>query len=293
MREEIAKRPAASREEEASVIRENRFLYHGRAAARMNPILSEMLATRRVQTREGSVVPLDSEISMAEGAALQGFILARRPRVTLEVGCAFGVSTLFICEALAEVGGQKHIVIDPHQEHGWKGLGLYNTERAGFGSLIEFHGESSHRVLPALEAAGERVGVALIDGWHTFDYAMVDFFFVDRLLDTGGIVVLDDTAAYPAVRKLARYVATHRRYEVADTSAGTTPGRWLSRAVSGALSSFPMRRLARRLVRPEILRPDSVLGLPPGNFIAFRKIANDILGDGAAGTRRWDQHGDF
>jgi predicted O-methyltransferase YrrM len=260
----------------------------------MNPILSEMLATRRVRTRDGSDVPLDSEISMEEGAALQRFIVAGRPRVTLEVGCAFGVSTLFICEALAEVGGQKHIVIDPDQEHGWKGLGLYNAERAGFRSLVEFHGESSHRVLPALEAAGERVGVALIDGWHTFDYAMVDFFFVDRLLDVGGIVVLDDTAAYPAVRKLARYVATHRRCEVADTSAGaTTPGPRLSRVVSSALSSFPLRRLARHLVRPDILRPDSALGLPPGNFIAFRKIADDVLGDGAAGTRRWDQHSDF
>jgi predicted O-methyltransferase YrrM len=260
----------------------------------MNPILSEMLATRRVQTRDGSVVSLDSEISVAEGTALQGFIHACRPRVTLEVGCAFGISTLFICEALAEVGGQKHIVIDPHQEHGWKGLGLYSSERAGFRSLVEFHGESSHRVLPALEAAGERVGVALIDGWHTFDYAMVDFFFVDRLLDVGGIVVLDDTAAYPAVRKLARYVATHRRYEVADTSTGAmTPGRWMSRAVGSALSSFPIRRLARYLVRPDIVCPDSTLGLPPGNFIAFRKTAHDVLGNGADGTRRWDQHSDF
>lgn len=260
----------------------------------MNPVLSDMLATRRVQARDGSVVPLDSEISMAEGIALQGFIHARRPRVTLEVGCAFGVSTLFICEALADVGGQKHIVIDPHQEHGWKGLGLYNAERAGFRSLVEFHGESSHRVLPALEAAGEHVGIALIDGWHTFDYAMVDFFFVDRLLDVGGIVVLDDTAAYPAVRKLARYVAMHRRYEVADTSAAaTTPVRWLSRAVGSALSSFPLRRLAERLVRPDILRPDSALGLPPDNFIAFRKTAEDVLGNGAAGTRAWDQHSDF
>lgn len=260
----------------------------------MNPILSEMLATRRVQTRDGSVVPLDSEISIAEGAALQGFIRARRPRVTLEVGCAFGVSTLFICEALAEVGGHKHIVIDPDQEHGWKGIGLYNAERAGFRSLVEFHGESSYRVLPVLEATGERVGVALIDGWHTFDYAMVDFFFVDRLLDVEGILVLDDTAAYPAIRKLARYIATHRRYEVAGLSAAATaPARWLSRAVSGALSSLPIRGVGHRVIRPDILRPDSALGLPPDNFIAFRKTADDVLGNGAGGTRRWDQHSDF
>src|SRR3989442_838329 len=158
----------------------------------MNPVLTEILETKRVMTPDGSTVPLDYNVSQEEGAALQRLIRAAKPRVTLEIGFAYGISTLFICEALAEVGGDRHIVIDPVQEDGWKGIGLFTVERAGYGPLLEFHGESSHQVLPGLERAGRRVDLALIDGWHTFDYAFVDFFYVDRLLNVGGIVMFDD-----------------------------------------------------------------------------------------------------
>ena len=178
----------------------------------MNPVLADILSTGRIATPDASTVPLNYNISAEEGMALQRFIRATKPRVTLEVGLGYGVSTLFICEALADVGGERHIVIDPDQEIGFKGIGLFTVKRAGYASLIDFHGESSHRVLPALDKAGDRVGLALIDGWHTFDYVLVDFFYIDRLLNVGGIVMFDDTRFYPAVRKVARYVATHRQY---------------------------------------------------------------------------------
>jgi predicted O-methyltransferase YrrM len=255
----------------------------------MNPILAEMLATRTATAPDGSPIPLHSEISEAEGTLLQRLIRAQKPRITLEVGCGYGISTLYICEALADVGGEKHIVIDPEQQTDWQAAGLHAVERAGFGSLVEFHGQSSHVALPALEAARRRIGLALIDGWHTFDYAMVDFFYVDRLLDIDGTVVLDDTAAYPAVRKLARYIVEHRSYDVISNDPEAPA---LARRPPGA-SRSALSSIAGRLLRPDILRPDSALGLPPDNFIAFRKIADDARGNGGAGTRRWDQHYDF
>jgi hypothetical protein len=79
----------------------------------MNPVLAEILDTGQVATPDGSTVPLNYNISAEEGATLQRLIRAVKPRVTLEIGFAYGVSTLFICEALAEVGGERHIVIDP------------------------------------------------------------------------------------------------------------------------------------------------------------------------------------
>jgi predicted O-methyltransferase YrrM len=276
----------------------------------MNPVLSEMLASGRVTAADGSTVPLNSEVSAEEGLALQALIRRYKPRVTLEVGLAYGVSALFICEALAEVNGEKHIAIDPYQRGvrsvefvagpthtmrvGFDGLGLANLERAGYGRLVEYHDEPSYRALPALEAAGQRIDFAFVDGWHTFDYVMVDFFYVDRMLRVGGIVVLDDTD-YPAIRKLARYVATHRSYSVVGGGAGRPASlkRRLFNAMTAALRAPLLARVSRRLVRPEVLEPDSALGVPPGNFAAFQKTAEDVLGDGFDNSRRWDQHHDF
>ena len=31
-----------------------------------------------------------------------------------------------------------------------------------------------------------------IDGWHTFDYTLVDMFYADRLLRIGGYLLIDD-----------------------------------------------------------------------------------------------------
>jgi predicted O-methyltransferase YrrM len=255
----------------------------------VNAVLAEVLDTRRVVARDGTVIALHSEISVAEGAALQRLVRDIRPQVTLEIGCGYGISALYICEALAEVGGRTHIVIDPDQLTDWKSAGLFSVERAGFGSLLEFHGVSSHLALPRLEEAGVRVGLALIDGWHTFDYAMVDFFYVDHLLDVGGVVMLDDTAAYPAIRKLARYIATHRQYVPLRNDASIQP------AVAGPYipSRGAIRRLAARVFQPRITQPDGSLGLPSDNFIAFRKVGDDKRGNGSGGTRRWDQHHDF
>jgi predicted O-methyltransferase YrrM len=269
-----------------------------------------MLSSQQVVARDGSTVPLNSQISREEGDALQGLIRASRPQVSLEVGLAYGVSALYICEALVEVGATKHIVIDPYQhgaesidfvagtDHtmrvGFDGLGLLNLERAGYAGLIEFHGEPSFRGLPALEQKGQRVDFAFVDGWHTFDYAMIDFFYIDRLLNVGGLLVLDDTI-YPALQKLARYIASHRCYTVVDHGASLVPTR--NRRMFDAATAFlrwcPIRPIAERFFKPEVLTLDASLGLAPAHFVAFRKTAEDVLGDGSKGSRRWDQHLDF
>src|SRR3954462_12270170 len=116
----------------------------------MNPVLAEMLATRQLPLRDGSTTALHSEIDRGEGELLQRLIREHKPRVTLEIGCAFGGGSLYICEGLAQVGGTKHIIIDPSQLTDWQSGGLYALERSGYASLVEFHPVPSHRALPAL-----------------------------------------------------------------------------------------------------------------------------------------------
>ena len=258
----------------------------------MNAVLAGLLTTGQITRADGTQATLHSSITREEGEALQRLIRAYKPEVTLEVGLAFGISALFICEALAEVGGRQHIATDPHQR-AWDNLGLRHLEQAGFGSLVEHHEAPSYRALPALEAAGRRVDFAFIDGWHTFDYAMVDFFYVDLLLRPGGVLVLDDAWSYRAIRKLARYIVKHRRYRPIDAGMAPTPGRPLIHSLLALLRTSAVRPRLAGIIQPDILTPDTALGLPARDLVAFVKTGEDLLGDGSAGSRRWDQHVEF
>jgi predicted O-methyltransferase YrrM len=244
----------------------------------MNPVLEEIVRTGEVSLPSGERVPVTSQIDPKCGSLLQESILAVRPKIAVEVGLAYGVSTLYMLDALAACGAQRLIGMDPAQFDGtWRGAGLGNVERAGYGSLYEFHQDTSQRILPMLEARGERVGIGFIDGWHTFDHVLVDFFHIDRMLEVGGIVVFDDVG-YPAIRRICEFVLANRSYEI--------------HATVEYASAPSLRRSAKRIVRDLLLplyRTDKtpsprtsarLAGLRDVYFLALRKTSED--------HRRWD-----
>src|SRR5262249_48938074 len=150
-----------------------------------------------VVTEEEITRPLQYHISEEEGYFIQELIRRARPELSLEVGCAYGISSLYICEALREVGAKKHVIIDPNQHvphggpfSGFEGVGLANLRRAGYGDLVDFHEVPSYQCLSRFTEEGLKCDFAFIDGAHTFDYVLVDFFLIDKLLKPGGIVVL-------------------------------------------------------------------------------------------------------
>lgn len=77
-----------------------------------------------------------------------------------------GISTLFICDALAEVGGTRHILIDPDQEADWKAGGpaarRQRDRRDGRHGRVPGHQEADavHCHAPQLQADCERSGDA-------------------------------------------------------------------------------------------------------------------------------------
>lgn len=251
----------------------------------MIALVEKILRSGTVHSADGSaVLPLDSAVDREVGDLLQRLISEKRPSVSLEVGLGYGVSALFICEAMTNVGGQKHIVIDPNQTGQWRGIGLHNLRKAGFGALVEVHEEESQLALPRLAADGVEVDFAFIDGWHTFDHALVDFFYVDRLLRVGGVVAIDD-APFQSLHQLCRFIATNRAYRVCAVSGrgANTRAPALARFVTWIASrSAGMRRL----VKPKFSLPDEQLGFwPECRCVAFEKLADD--------TRKWDFHREF
>jgi predicted O-methyltransferase YrrM len=184
------------------------------------PVLERICATGRVEGREGNQLeafPLG--IWPEEGQVL--YDLARRPDVatTIEVGMAYGVSTLFICQALRDKGGGHHTAIDPEQHSTWDSIGLLNLERAGLRDLVTLHATPDYVALPQLLQRQERYDLAFVDGMHAFDYVLLDFFYLDRMLRPGGYLVFDDLWM-PAVRKAICFVLRNRSYELAPDLFG-------------------------------------------------------------------------
>lgn len=139
------------------------------------------------------------------------------PTVSLEVGLGYGFSALTICTSGSVPSPERrHIVIDPHQSTYWAGIGLRHLRSAGLDNIVELREELSYRALPALEREGTRIDLAFIDGWHTFDFAFVDFFFIDKMLREGGVVLFDD-ADWRSIRPILRYAVTNLPYEVLAT----------------------------------------------------------------------------
>lgn len=244
----------------------------------LNPVLEEIVRTGEVLLPSGDRVPVSSQIDPACGALLQKSVAAVRPGVAVEVGLAYGISTLYMLEALALSGARKLIGMDPAQfDNFWRGGGLHNVIRAGHENLYEFHENSSQQVLPALVARGERIGLGFIDGWHTFDHVLVDFFYIDQMLEIGGIVVFDDVG-YPAIRRLCEFVITNRSYEIFGTV------RHASRPTMRQKAKGRVRELLLPLYRTDqapILESRAKLAqLGDVYFLALRKSADD--------QRRWD-----
>jgi len=56
---------------------------------------------------------------------------------------------------------------------------------------------------PSYPLEGTQIEFAVLDGWHTFDQGLIDFFYISRMLSVGGVVSLDEVN-YESVHKLVR-----------------------------------------------------------------------------------------
>jgi predicted O-methyltransferase YrrM len=222
-------------------------------------VLEQIIQTRTV-TDGTTSYPLQDEMDPAEGELIRRAFRAVKPTTSIEVGMAYGVSTLYACGAIRAEGIEgRHIVLDPYQIRYWRSIGLRNLHEAGYGDLVDLRTEGSEIGLPKLLAEGVRCQAAIIDGYHTFDHALVDFFYINKMLDVGGVIVLDDTD-WPAVAKCAEHILTYPAYELFE------PGMPKAGTVFGSLR----RALADRFKVQTLRRPYDY-----PSAMAFRKVAED------------------
>jgi len=223
-----------------------------------NPTLDEILKSQQVIDAEGNALPLHSHLPPEEGEVLQHWVGKFQPRRLLEIGLAYGLSSLYISDAIADWPPQCYHIIDPFQEQQWNGIGKRNLQQAGFWPGITHFSQRSEFCLPQLLEADNRYDFAFIDGWHTFDQVMTEFYYINRMMEVGGIIVFDDVHL-PALQKLLGYLLNYPCYKSLDL-----PDR-----VGNSLAA-KVRKTA---------------GLPPVRIAGILKTDKD--------TRDWDWFEDF
>lgn len=239
----------------------------------MNATIDEIFRSGQVIDAEQKAYPHSTAtVTRETGVLLYDFVRAIKPERTLEIGMAYGMSTLFLCQAHRDNGGGRHTAIDPYQEKGYRSIGRLNIERARLGDLLQFHETPSDQVLPMLCAQEARIDFAFIDGSHLFDFVMLDFYYVDKLVPVGGCVAFDDLWM-PGVRKVVNFVLRNRHYEqVPWPSDERTPLR------------VRVARACRRIGQNP-LGLDWSLKLVSQNTVLLRKTGGD--------TREWQFHRAF
>lgn len=152
---------------------------------------------------DGNHIKIRDSIDPLEGWVLYSLIIKNNLKKTLEIGFAFGISTIYICQAHKDLNNSvnSHIVIDPFQTLNYNDIGVKNLEASGLSDFYSLKKEESWKVLSELDS---KFDLILIDGFHTFDYTLVDFGLSDRLLNVGGYIIIDDILHKP-VEQFIKY----------------------------------------------------------------------------------------
>lgn len=149
-----------------------------------------------------------------EYVILRNLVRGVQPQHTLEIGMGSGGSSVAICDTLREIGAGRHVAIDPFQSapDGHAGRGMARLKQEGLAEYCEVIEDFDYFALPRFVSEGRRFDFVLIDGWHSFDYTLLDLFYVDLLLRVGGVVAIHDTV-WPGVYRACRFLETHKPYE--------------------------------------------------------------------------------
>ena len=228
----------------------------------MNPLLERIYKTERVENADGKEInPFPQSITYEKGEAIYKLIRENGLNNTIEIGMAYGLSTLFFCQAHSDNGSGHHVAIDPFEDELWESVGLLNVRRAGLEKFLEFYDSPSHEILPRFVADKKFVDFIFIDGSHLFDYVLLDFFYADKLLRNGGYIMFDDLWM-PSIRKVMAFIMENRNYELLPD--------WGVKIKKASL--------ARRLVVGIRFRVR-------GPYCVIRKIGDD--------SREWQHYRDF
>jgi predicted O-methyltransferase YrrM len=239
----------------------------------MSPFLEKVLATNQFVNSKGETIEIHSHTTRPQCEFLQKIIADNKFSRSIEIGLAYGISTVAILDEISKNNG-KHVVMDIFQEEGWNNNGLDMIKQAGYESITDFRPQYCYDVLPALMHEGRKFDFAYIDSTKQFDWILIDFFYLDKILEVGGVIAFDDVNR-PGIRKALRLISQFPSYKVYGT--------WRENQPQKKVKFFqPLMKLIpgyKKIFRDELLRTNYDLGIN-AHCVAIQKISED--------KRNWD-----
>ena len=114
-----------------------------------------------------------------------------------------------------------HIAIEPDEY--WGKAAIHNIEKAGLINYFKVERFFSDQILPKLYLEGYRIQYAYVDTTKRFDVVFQDCYFLDKMLDIGGVIILDDCGgSWPGVQRVARYMLNLPHYKLIDKTGKYT-----------------------------------------------------------------------
>ena len=185
-------------------------------------LLADMYTAKQLNgTASDKPISLDAwtRISIAQGAQINKLVRQSETNRSLEIGFAYGFSTIWILDALRRRGKSSHVAIDPFQTTDWGGVGLYQVKRLNVATTFECLCEYSIHALSRLIKSNEKYDFIFIDGNHRFDDTLVEFYLSDQLVSPGGLLALDDMWM-SSVRTVVSFILTNRHYKFVPQPVG-------------------------------------------------------------------------
>jgi predicted O-methyltransferase YrrM len=167
------------------------------------------------------LIKISSNINTKEGEQISNIINKYNYKKCLEIGMAFGISAFYILQNKFV----NLISIDPYQKSQWDSNGINLLKEVNFIQRHKLYQDKSYVILPKLlkKYKNNYFDFIFIDGFHTFDYTLIDFFYSNLLLKINGIIIIDD-ALHNGVNKCIKYIETnyssfYKKLESIPTSA--------------------------------------------------------------------------
>lgn len=192
----------------------------------INRIIRDGKAIARSDNSVNDIFPI--AINAAQGEALRSWIIKEKAVHTIEIGLAWGIAALYICDGLLVNGDKnvRHVVLDPFQATSFKNCGLQLLEEAGVAHFVEHRAEESQIALPRFASEGRQFDFAFVDGSHLFDRVFLDLIYLGRLVRLEGVIFADDYQA-PAVARAVSFCITNLGWKLEKKAPPDERHQWV------------------------------------------------------------------